>query len=180
MAIINVVPGEFALKPATEDVRSLKGMIRRPVSPVSIDAMNAAITRRRQPVFGLDTNALVRYIAQDDHRQAAKAAHVIEEECSEIRPGFIAAIVLAELVWVLESCYGRVNAEIVAILQRILRTRQLAVQDAETICQTVRSFEASTADFSDCLIERIGVAHECETTTTFDKHAASTGMRLIE
>jgi hypothetical protein len=41
-----VAPGEFALKAATEDIRSLRGMIRRPRRPVSIDAMNAAIKRR--------------------------------------------------------------------------------------------------------------------------------------
>ncbi|HEV8552923.1 MAG TPA: AbrB family transcriptional regulator [Casimicrobiaceae bacterium] len=38
---------EFALNPATEDVRSLKGMIRRPARPVSNRAMNAAIKRGR-------------------------------------------------------------------------------------------------------------------------------------
>ncbi len=43
---VELAPGEFALKAATEDVRSLKGMIRRPVAPVSIDAMNSAIKRR--------------------------------------------------------------------------------------------------------------------------------------
>ncbi len=43
---VELAPGEFALKAATEDVRSLKGMIRRPASPVSIDAMNSAIKRR--------------------------------------------------------------------------------------------------------------------------------------
>ncbi len=43
---VELAPGEFALKAATEDVRSLKGMIRRPVSPVSIEAMNSAIKRR--------------------------------------------------------------------------------------------------------------------------------------
>jgi len=43
---IEVAAGEFALKAATEDIRSLKGMIRRPRRPVSIDAMNAAIKRR--------------------------------------------------------------------------------------------------------------------------------------
>jgi len=43
---VEVAPGEFALKPATEDVRSLKGMIRPPDRPVSIAAMNAAIKRR--------------------------------------------------------------------------------------------------------------------------------------
>lgn len=43
---IEVGPGEFALKAATEDVRSLKGMVKRPSTPVSIGAMNAAIRRR--------------------------------------------------------------------------------------------------------------------------------------
>jgi AbrB family looped-hinge helix DNA binding protein len=43
---VELAPGEFALKPATEDVRSLKGMIRAPARPVSIAAMNAAIKRR--------------------------------------------------------------------------------------------------------------------------------------
>ena len=130
-------------------------------------------------MIGLDTNVLVRYIAQDDRRQAAKATCVIEEECSESRPGFVAAIVLAELVWVLESCYGSLKVEIVAVLQRILRTKQLVVQDAETIWKAVRLFEASNADFADCLIERMNAAHECEYTSTFDRHAAKAGMRLI-
>lgn len=43
---IEVGPGEFALKAATEDVRSLKGMVRRPARAVSIGAMNTAIRRR--------------------------------------------------------------------------------------------------------------------------------------
>jgi predicted nucleic-acid-binding protein len=40
-------------------------------------------------------------------------------------------------------------------------------------------FEASRADFADCLIDRIGAAHACEYTATFDKAAAGAGMRLI-
>jgi antitoxin PrlF len=43
---VEVSPGEFTLKAATEDVRSLKGMVRRPARAVSISAMNAAIKRR--------------------------------------------------------------------------------------------------------------------------------------
>ena len=43
---VELASGEFALKPATEDVRSLKGMIRRPARAVPISAMNAAIKRR--------------------------------------------------------------------------------------------------------------------------------------
>jgi len=43
---VEIGPGEFALKAATEDVRSLKGMIAKARKPVTIAAMNAAIRRR--------------------------------------------------------------------------------------------------------------------------------------
>ncbi len=43
---VELASGEFALKAATEDVRSLKGIIRRPATAVSISATNAAIKRR--------------------------------------------------------------------------------------------------------------------------------------
>jgi len=46
LEFVELSPGEFALKAATEDVRALKGMIRRPGKPVPVDAMNAAIKRR--------------------------------------------------------------------------------------------------------------------------------------
>lgn len=130
-------------------------------------------------MIGLDTNVLVRYLAQDDPRQSAAAVHLIEEVCSEAQPGFITAVALAELVWVLQECYHSAKAEIVAILERILRTRQLVVDEAETVWKAVRLFERGSADFADCLIERIGASHECEYTATFDKGAAKSGMRLI-
>jgi AbrB family looped-hinge helix DNA binding protein len=43
---VELAPGEFALRAATEDVRALKGIVRRSSKPVSVDAMNAAIRRR--------------------------------------------------------------------------------------------------------------------------------------
>jgi len=130
-------------------------------------------------MIGLDTNVLVRYLAQDDPRRAAKAVDLVENACSESRPGFVTVVALAELVWVLEECYSSAKTEIVAILQRILRTRQLVVQDAETVWKAIRLFETGPADFADCLIDRLGAAHDCEYTATFDKRAARAGMRLI-
>lgn len=38
--------GEFAIKPAIDDVRSLKGALRQPHKPVSVDDMNSAIRKR--------------------------------------------------------------------------------------------------------------------------------------
>lgn len=84
------------------------------------------------------------------------------EGCWLAPPGFITVIVLAQLVCVLEDRCGSAKTEIVAVLQRILRTKQLVVQDAETGWKAVRLFESSTADFADCMIDRIGGTHDCE------------------
>ena len=40
------IEGGFAIKPALDDVRSLKGLLRKPAKPVTIDDMNAAIRAR--------------------------------------------------------------------------------------------------------------------------------------
>ena len=38
--------GGYAIKPAIDDVRSLKGLLRKPGKPVSIEDMNATIRAR--------------------------------------------------------------------------------------------------------------------------------------
>jgi AbrB family looped-hinge helix DNA binding protein len=38
--------GEFLLRPAVADVRSLKGLLRAPAKPVSIEEMKGAVRRR--------------------------------------------------------------------------------------------------------------------------------------
>ena len=131
-------------------------------------------------MIGIDTNVLVRYIAQDDAAQSAQATQLIEQACSAQAPGFIGVVVLVELVWVSESCYGATRAEVVEILRRILSIRQLVVQEAELVWKALRLFESGKADFSDCVIERTANATGCTKTMTFDQKAAATGgMTLL-
>jgi len=49
-------------------------------------------------LIGIDTNVLVRYIAQDDPAQSRRATLFIERECSESNPGFVGLVVMAEVV----------------------------------------------------------------------------------
>ncbi len=131
-------------------------------------------------MIGIDTNVLVRYIAQDDAAQSARATELIEQACSAQAPGFIGVVVLMELVWVSESCYGATRAEVVEILRRILSIRQLVVQEAELVWKALRLFESGKAEFSDCVIERTAEATGCTETMTFDQKAAATaGMTLL-
>lgn len=127
-------------------------------------------------MIGLDSNVLVRYLAQDDAAQAALATALIETQCTAERPGFIGLVVLAEVVWVSESRYGASRTDVAEIVKRLLSIRQLSVQDAEVVWRALRQFEASRADFADCLILQSAEAAGCEKTVSFDKRA---GMSLL-
>jgi AbrB family looped-hinge helix DNA binding protein len=43
---VELESGDFAIKPAIDDVRSLKGVLRKPQKPVSVSDMHAAIRKR--------------------------------------------------------------------------------------------------------------------------------------
>ena len=129
---------------------------------------------------GLDTNVLARYIAEDDAAQGAAAAKVIESLSAE-SPGFVPLVVIAELVWVLQFSYRFNKREIADVVEKLLRSAELMIENAEIVAQALREFRASRADFADCLIERSAHAAGCERTVTFDKRAATiTNMRLIQ
>jgi predicted nucleic-acid-binding protein len=130
-------------------------------------------------MIGLDTNVLVRYIVQDDAVQSPRATRFIEKECSAAHPGYVGLVTLAELVWVSESCYDATRVEIAGLLRRILGTKQLRVQEAETVWKALRLFETGKADFADFLVENIARGAGCTSTVTFDKTAAKAGMTLL-
>jgi hypothetical protein len=44
---VEIEKGRFAIVPATISLTRLKGVIRKPENPVSIEEMNAAIAQRR-------------------------------------------------------------------------------------------------------------------------------------
>ncbi|MGB9198716.1 MAG: type II toxin-antitoxin system VapC family toxin [Terriglobales bacterium] len=130
-------------------------------------------------MIGLDTNIVVRYLTHDDPVQTTAAVRVVES-LSETSPGFLSLIVIAELVWVLESAYRLKKSEVEHVLASLLRSKELVIERAEVVAQALRRFSASRADFADCLIERCGHAEGCPYTFTFDRNAAGTaGMKLL-
>ncbi len=130
-------------------------------------------------MIGLDTNVLVRYLAQDDARQAAQSSRLIESFTAR-EPGFISIVTLVETVWVLQDLYARDPSDIASLVDALLQTEGLVIQMSESVWQALRRFESSSADFADHVIERMGAAEGCTATLTFDKLAArDAGMRLV-
>ncbi|MDP2809845.1 MAG: type II toxin-antitoxin system VapC family toxin [Rhodocyclaceae bacterium] len=127
----------------------------------------------------MDTNVLVRYVAQDDPKQSPMATRLIESLTVDAR-GYVSIVSVVELVWVLTDCYALPKGELCEVLGTLLRTREIVVAHADTVWQALRLFREGKADFADCLIERSANEAGCDYTTTFDRDAAKhCGMRLI-
>ena len=129
---------------------------------------------------GIDTNLLVRYITRDDAEQYRRARAFLETDCTQSEPGFVNAVVLCEVVWVLKAAYAASKDEQAQVLERLLDTRQLRIAHRDAVVQAVRDFKAGTADFADCLIGRLNQEARCPVTATFDERASRLdSFRLI-
>jgi predicted nucleic-acid-binding protein len=120
---------------------------------------------------GLDTNVLVRYLVQDDPKQAAVAARFIETNCTDDSPCFIGQIVLCELAWVLESNYNQSRGQIASIIEQLLQVGQLEVMEPEVVWRALNDYRNSNADFPDHLLARVNESRGCDVTVTFDRKA---------
>lgn len=117
---------------------------------------------------GVDTNVLVRYLTQDDAKQARAVDALIAttiEEGSRLR---VDDIVLCELVWVLRHAYRFDRSTIVAALDKVLSTSLLVFEDREVLRQALDDYRNQHGDFADHLIGRRNLRSGCESTATFD------------
>jgi predicted nucleic-acid-binding protein len=130
-------------------------------------------------LIGLDTNVLVRYLAQDEPAQAAAATRLIESFTDEA-PGFISTVTLVETVWVLDRAYKTPRSEIAAVVEGLLRAKELVVEQAEVHYLALGAYAAKGVDFADAVIVQLGRRAGCAETVTFDRRAAvGATMRLL-
>lgn len=130
-------------------------------------------------MIGIDTNILIRLAMQDDPVQCSKVDSFLAT-LSRKEVGFISLVTLIESVWVLEMRYSVRKFDIIRFLQELLDAPELKLEREAAVSLALQRFEASTADFADCLIERVCHDAGCTHTVTFDIAASkSTGMVLL-
>ena len=120
-------------------------------------------------MIGLDTNVLVRYLAQDDPQQFDRAERFIRSAKDSGQTLFLNHLVLCELVWVLGGAYRHSRSEIVEVLDRLLLTSDFEIEDRDAVYGALAEFRRSQGDFSDYLIGVKNRNSGCETTATFDR-----------
>jgi predicted nucleic-acid-binding protein len=115
----------------------------------------------------VDTNVLVRLITRDDSRQAASAESFIDEGA------WVSILVLAEVMWVLDSVYELSSKDLARAIEMLLDHRELVLQDPETVAGALDLFRARPAlGFSDCLILQLARKAGHLPLGTFDRKLA--------
>ena len=128
-------------------------------------------------MIALDTNVLVRYIAQDGGRQADIASQIIEAQLSEAEPGFVSLPVICELVWTLRTRYKRSRNDVGAAIMLLMNARQLVVDQQDVIAKAIHD---DRADIVDAIIHLIGQSADCTKTVPFDRQFARLpGVELL-
>jgi predicted nucleic-acid-binding protein len=122
-------------------------------------------------MIGIDTNVLVRLFTQDDPIQSSRVDQLLQE-LSQSSLGFVPSVVVIELQWVLRSRYGVSNDQFASYIEQLLNSPEIVLEHEAALKQALSRFRSTTADFADCLIERICWLSGCKRTVTFDSIAA--------
>jgi predicted nucleic-acid-binding protein len=120
-------------------------------------------------VIGLDTNVLVRFLANDDPTQSGIAAAVIEGATERGVALFVSDVVLVETAWVLSRAYGVTRAALADIVQRLADARHVTMRDADTVRRAVAAFAGGKAEFADYFIGELAREAGCQYVVTFDR-----------
>jgi len=132
-------------------------------------------------MMGLDTNVLLRYLAQDDPNQSPRATEIIDRRLTKQEPGFVSLVTILEVVWVLKSLFKQSRQEIANDVEMLLAADTLEVQNEQEIYLAVVSLRNGIGTFEDALIGSLSAWRGCSATLTFDEDAAKRlhGFQLI-
>jgi len=128
----------------------------------------------------LDTNALVRYVVQDDAAQLGAAKRLISRCVAEGLSIFVPVTVVLELEWVLRASFGYVKDDVLQVLSSLFSAAELTVESERALEVALQLYREGSADFADCLHIALATQAGEPPLWTFDKGAAKvSGARLL-
>lgn len=117
----------------------------------------------------IDTNLLVRYLTGDDPQKAKSVDNLLSKaERGELKI-LVPSIVIAELVWVLESFYQMHSTEIAELIEAVLNTPGIEVTEKSIIASTLKLYRTKNIDLIDAWIIEFAKDRGIKTIYTFDR-----------
>ncbi|MDO9289889.1 MAG: PIN domain-containing protein [Thermodesulfovibrionales bacterium] len=122
------------------------------------------------PIF-VDTNVFLRFFIRDVESFYQKAKDLFEKAESSQLKIETSDLVIAEIVWVLESYYDFSRSEIKEVVETILETKNLKVANHSRVKEAVDRYSTGKMDFIDAYNIAYIKAKDFKKVATFDvKH----------
>ncbi len=110
----------------------------------------------------VDTNLFIRYLTNDDPAKADRVEQLLADAATGKVRLVTTEMVLAEVVWVLESSYDLKNSDIAPLVRGILATQGLDVINGPLVSRALEYYEKRNIDFIDgyiaAVMERQGIS----------------------
>ena len=103
----------------------------------------------------VDTNLFIRYLTNDDPAKADRVEKLLDEAANGSLRLVTAEMVIAEVVWVLESGYSLRNTDIAPLVRGILATPGLEVFNSALVARAVELYVSANIDFIDGYIAAV-------------------------
>ena len=119
----------------------------------------------------VDTNVLIRHLTGDPPEQARRATSFLAVS----DPLWLADLIVAEVVYVLESVYEVGRADVARLVRSIVSSDRLLVTDLALLLRTIEVYERHRLAFADAYLiasaERTGIG----VVVSFDKGISRVG-----
>ena len=117
----------------------------------------------------LDANIFIRYLTNDDPAKADRVEKLLDQAAGGKNRLLTTEMVIAEVIWVLESFYKLDNRAIGPMVKAILATPGLEVINGNLVEKAVEHYMAENIDFIDGYIAAVMVRHKVSEIFSYDK-----------
>lgn len=117
----------------------------------------------------VDTNLFIRYFTNDDTKKADRVEKLLAEAATGKTKLVTADLVIAEIIWVLESAYKMSSKEICPMIRAILTTPGLEVTNTQLVSRALEFYESMNIDFIDGYIAALMEKMSIRDLYTFDR-----------
>jgi predicted nucleic acid-binding protein len=117
----------------------------------------------------VDTNVFLRYLTNDDPKKADRVERLLKRAIDGRISLLTNLMVVAELVWTLESYYGLPRPEISQKLALILNTPNLEIPERQRILKALALYGEKNIDFADAYNAHFAKEQGVTSIFTYDK-----------
>lgn len=121
----------------------------------------------------VDTNLFIRYLTNDDTAKADRVEKLLDDAARGDVALVTTEMVMAEVVWVLESAYGLKSSDVSPLIRGILATPGLEVVNGSLVSRALEFYETRNIDFIDGYIAAVMEKQGITELYSFDRKHVS-------